>query len=147
MKKILKISQLTRKKIAIFLMLNFVISSILGAFPNEKCDGICDLDQESHKCTDIVEMTCCDMMNIAHNNNSATCGMEVAENSCDYELDSIDNITFIIPENVNSKIELIEISSFNLEIEKNISNSFILSQNFINDVSPPIYLTVSSFLI
>ena len=79
--------------------------------------------------------------------NSSADGMEIAENSCDFELNTIDNLTFVIPKTVDPKIEFVEISNITLDFEQTYRNSFILSQNILPDISPPIYLTVSSFLI
>ncbi len=95
----------------------------------------------------MIEMTCCDMMGMNDKDNSTPCGMEITENSCDFELDTIDNFTFVVPKTVDSKIVLTEISSINSNVDQNFSNSFFLSQNIIPDINPPIYLTVSSFLI
>lgn len=145
MNKLLKISQIVRKRIAIVLLLNFFVSTVLVGFAHNECNGMCSLDSDSHKCSDNVEMSCCDMMNL--DSNTSACGMEVAENSCDYELTTIDNFISIIPKSVDIKITLTELSSSNCNFNQYISNSFILSQNFIPDISPPIYLAVSSFII
>jgi hypothetical protein len=145
LKRTLKISQITRKRISVFLLLDFIVSTFLVALPQSRCNGMCSLEQKTHQCSEMVEMTCCDMMDM--NDNSFACGMEVTENSCDFELNTIDTFTFVIPKTVDSKIILTEISSINFDVDQNISNEFILSQNVIPDVSPPIYITVSSFLI
>ena len=147
MNKTIKISQLTRKRIAILLLLNFFLYTFSFAYPLQKCNGMCSLDQSTHQCSEMIEMTCCDMMGMNDKDNSTPCGMEITENSCDFELDTIDNFTFVVPKTVDSKIVITEVSSINFNVDRNISNSFILSQNIIPDVSPPIYLTVSSFLI
>ena len=147
MNKPLKISQLTRKRTALLLLVNFFFSTFSFAYPLQECDGLCSLDIESHQCSEMVEMTCCDMMGMNDNDNSTPCGMEITKNSCEFELNIIDNFTFIVPKTVDSKIVLSEISSTNINVDQNISDSFILSQNIIPDVSPPIYLIVSSFLI
>lgn len=147
MNKPLKISQLARKKVAILLLFNFLISTALVAFPQNQCDEMCSLEQDIHLCSEMKEMTCCDMMGMNDKDNSTPCGMEITESSCDFELDTIDNFTFIVPKTVDSKIVLTEVSCISFYVDQNISNSFIFSQNIISDVSPPIYLTVSSFLI
>ncbi len=108
---------------------------------------MCSIEQESHQCSEMVEMTCCDMMGMNDKDNTTHCGMEITENSCDFELNTIDTFTFVIPKTVDSKIILTEISSINFDVDQNIANEFILSQNVIPDVSPPIYIAVSSFLI
>jgi len=147
MNKDLKISQVVRKRIAVFLLLNFLFSTISFSLPQEKCDGMCSSQLESHECSDMVEMTCCDMMGMNNKNNLDSYGMEVTENSCDYEYSINENPIFIIPKIIDTKIVLSEIDIIDLEVEKEISNSFYIVQNVVPDVSPPIYLSVSSLLI
>ena len=149
MYKSLKISQLRRKRIAAILLLNFLFSTVLFSFPQSKCDGMCSIEIELHACSDTVEMTemtCCDKMDM-NNTNSIPCEMEITDNSCDYTVEAIDNFTFLVPKSLDTKIVLIEIAKINLNIVEKISDAFILSQNIIPDVSPPIYLANSSFLI
>jgi hypothetical protein len=142
----LKISQLRRKRIATILLINFLFSTILFAFPQSKCDGMCSIEVESHQCADMKEMTCCEMMDM-NNTNSTPCGMEITDNSCDYMIDAIDDITFLVPKTIDTSIELLEIAHIILnEIEKT-PDFFIKSQNTLLNSSPPIYITISSFLI
>ncbi len=144
--KILKISQQRRKKIATMLMVNFLFSTILFAFPQSKCDGICSLEIESHECSDMTEMTCCDMMEM-NNSNSIPCGMEISDISCDYTLDAVNDYTFIVPKTADTNVELIKINSITLSFEEKTPNLFVKSQNIVSYSSPPIYINISSFLI
>ena len=82
-----------------------------------------------------------------NNTNSALCGMEINDNSCDYMIDAIDDFTFVIPKTIDTEIELPEIAQIFLSDIENTPQFFIVSQNTILDSSPPIYLTISSFLI
>jgi hypothetical protein len=92
------------------------------------------------------EMTCCEMMDM-NNTNSTPCGMEITDNSCDYMIDAIDDITFLVPKTIDTSIELPEIANIIInEIEKT-PDFFIKSQNTLLNSSPPIYITISSFLI
>ena len=142
----LKISQLRRKRIATILLINFLFSTILFAFPESKCDGMCSIDVESHQCSDFAEMTCCDMMDM-NNTNSIPCEMEFADNSCDYIIDAIDEFTFLVPKTIDTNIELPVIAQIIINDIEKTPPFFVLSQNAILYSSPPIYLTISSFLI
>jgi hypothetical protein len=142
----LKISQLRRKRIAIILLANFLLSTILFAFPQSKCDGMCSIEAESHQCSDMMEMTCCDMMDM-NNSNSTPCEMEITDNSCDYMIDAIDDFTFVVPKTIDTNIELPEIADIIISDIEKTPRFLVKSQNTILDSSPPIYLTISSFLI
>ncbi|MCW8849050.1 MAG: hypothetical protein OQJ81_03650 [Melioribacteraceae bacterium] len=128
------------------MLANFILSTILFTFPQSRCDGMCSIEVESHQCSDIKEMTCCDMMDM-NNTNSTPCGMEITDNSCDYIIDVIDDITFLVPKTIDTNIELLEIALIiTSDIEKT-PRLLIKSQNTLLDSSPPIYLAISSFLI
>ena len=142
----LKISQLRRKRIAAILLINFLFSTFLFAFPQSKCDGMCSLEVESHQCSEMKEMTCCDMMDM-NNSNSTPCGMEITDNSCDYMIEAIDDFTFVVPKTIDTEIELPEIEHIFLSDIENTPQFIIVSQNTILNSSPPIYLNISSFLI
>ena len=144
--KTLKISPVTRKRIAMMLMVNFLFSTILFAFPQSKCDGMCSLEIESHECSDMVEMTCCDMMEM-NNTNPIPCEMEISDISCDYTLDAVNDYTFIVPKTADTNVELIKINSITLSFEEIMPNLFVKSQNIVSYSSPPIYINISSFLI
>lgn len=146
MYKSIKISQLRRKRIAIILLSNFLFSTILFGFPQSKCDGMCSTQVELHQCSDMKEMTCCDMMDM-NNTNSTPCGMEISDNSCDYIIDTVEDFTFVVPKTIDTNIELFEITSIIINDIEKTPFLFIKSQNTLFNSSPPIYLTVSSFLI
>ena len=82
-----------------------------------------------------------------NNSNSTPCGMEISDNSCDYIIDEIDDFTFVVPKSIHTEIELPEIKNIFLSDIENRPQFFIVSQNTILNSSPPIYLTISSFLI
>ena len=149
MNKPLKISQKVRKTVTLGLMLNFILSTILFSVPAEKCNGLCNIDLEFHTCADMeMDMTksCCDMMGMTEE-KSNSCNMEISDISCDYEFISSSNYTFLIPKTVDSKIVLAEIFTIVIDVKPDNSKTFILSQDAVPDIIPPIYLTVSSFLI
>jgi hypothetical protein len=124
-----------------------LITNIIAAIPQPECDGMCSLNIDSHQCTEMIEMSCCDMMGMNSDDQFPDCDLEFAENSCDYKYESINTSTFIIPKTIDSKVELVQLSSIDINISSNIVNFIVYSQSTIADVSPPIYLTVSSFLI
>jgi len=116
------------------------------AIPQAECNGMCSIDIGLHQCTEMAEMSCCDMMGM-NNSQVPLCGIEFTENSCDFKYESIEALTFIIPKSVDSKVELVQISNIDIDFGKSISNLVVFSQSTITDVSPPIYISISSFLI
>lgn len=128
------------------MLINFLSSTVLFAFPQSKCDGMCSIEIESHKCADMNEMTCCDMMDM-NNSNSIPCEMEITDNSCDYMIDAIDDITFLVPKTIDINIELSEIAHILINDIEKTPDFFFKSQNTLLNSSPPIYITISSFLI
>ena len=79
--------------------------------------------------------------------NAANCGMEINDNKCKHYIISYDHKSFLLPKTHDYKIHLEEISvlepvaiKINSKIHPNI-------QVCTNNLSPPIYLAVSSFLI
>ena len=146
MKKQLKISHLRRKKIGSFLLLNFLFTTTLFSFPQTICNGSCNNEVMNIECCSSKEMTCCDMMEM-NNPDINTCEMEITDNSCDYMIDAVDDITFLVPKTIDTNIELPEIEHIIInEIEKT-PDFFIKSQNTLLNSSPPIYITISSFVI
>lgn len=127
------------------MLIHFIFSTVMFAFPQSKCDGMCSVEVESHHCSDMEEMTCCEMMDM--NNNSTPCGLEIADNSCDYMIDVIDDITFLVPKTIDTNIELPEIANIIINDIEKTPLFLIKAQNTILDSGPPIYLTISSFLI
>lgn len=145
MNKTLKISQIVRKKVALVLLLNFLFSIIYFAFPQESCNGMCNTSEKAHTCLTMeMEKSCCDMMGM-NTKKTISSSIEFSDISCDYEISVLNNSTFIIPKIVESKIELTTLSFIDSEINNNFLNSFTLLKNVIPNISPPIYLSVSSF--
>ena len=107
---------------------------------------MCSFEVESHECSDMIEMTCCDMMDM-NNSNSTNCGMEITDSSCDYIIDTVDDFTFVVPKTIDTNIELPEIANIVINDIEITPHFFIVSQNSLLYSSPPIYLNISSFLI
>ncbi|MEE9431452.1 MAG: hypothetical protein V3V16_10450 [Melioribacteraceae bacterium] len=147
MNKTLKISQGVRRKVALVLLINFLFSTIYLALPQESCNGMCDLDINVHTCSTMeVEKNCCEMMGM-NTSKTSSCDMEISDVTCDYEISILTNSTFIVPKIIDSKIELATISILDSDINNNFINSFILFNDVTPKINPPIYLSVSSFLI
>ncbi len=82
-----------------------------------------------------------------NNSNSSNCEMEITDNSCNYIIDSIDHFTFVVPKTIDTNIELPEIAHILINDIEITPHFFSITQNSLLDSSPPIYLSVSSFLI
>lgn len=141
-----KISQRRRKKIAAILLINFLFSTVLFAFPQQKCDGKCSIDSDSHKCSDRKEMTCCDMMD-KNQLKQNSFEMEISAKCCNNKIELIKELTLVIPKTVDTKSVLIEITDVLVNCDDKQFSPNIISQNAIPNTSPPIFLTKSSFLI
>ena len=77
---------------------------------------MCSMNVELHQCTEMIEMSCCDMMGTNNENKSPDCCLELSENSCDYIYVSISLFTFIIPKTIDSKVELVQHHNANIDI-------------------------------
>lgn len=147
MKSQLKISDHIRKKIALTLIVNFFLINVLSAFPQADCDGMCSIDDVTHECSDMNEMSCCNMMDMTHPEAISLFGTEVGENSCGYGYDTLSDFTFIIPKSLDTKIDIAKISITTIDFDKEIKYVISASDFTISDSGPPIYLSTSSFLI
>lgn len=153
MKNKIYISQKWRRLTALFLLLNFFVSPVINAFPQEECNGVCEMISMTHECdTDTTikaEMTCCNMMemNSSAPPTSSECGMELSDINCALVYHGQANPVYLIPKTIDSKIEFIQITIIDFKEE----NSKIEIFEFLEDYSyihkPPIYLTNSVFLI
>jgi hypothetical protein len=150
MNKSLNISQVVRKRIALVLLLNFILTTILFSFPNEECNAMCTVTNQSHSCSKRETKNCsCDMsnmkgnINLSHQNNK-----EFSKESCDYKFTLNDGYTFLVPKTEESKIVLTTISIIDISIvQDNQKNHNNITKNIVFDTGPPIYIIVSSYLI
>jgi hypothetical protein len=154
MKQQLNISFNWKKLTAIILLLNFAFSPILFAFPQEECNGVCELSSASHDCsmdeTEYKNMPCCDMMEMNSTNNivtSTNCGMELSDINCAYIFHEKSNALYLIPKINDSNIEFVQITTINFQKESFIVELFELNLEFSLRDKPPIYLFKESFLI
>ena len=95
----------------------------------------------------MMDRSCCDMFDLHNYQKLHSSDTKINQDSCNFEYLVTDNNTFIIPKISDTKIEFTQISAINIDLEPQISHTFYISQYLNSDVSPPIYLTVSSFLI
>ena len=153
MKTFNNISRKWRKLTAVLLLLNFISTPLLLAFPEEKCDEACEMVMPHHECnseTMQMEDSCCDIDEIslidANQSTATECGMEITDVNCALIITEQSNTSYIIPKTVDSKVDLVLLPFCNVVAENSnivISN---YSQEISLDTSPPIYLMVSSFL-
>ncbi len=144
----MNISQKIRKKVALLLLLNIVSYTVLLAFPQRECNGVCSI-KKSDKCECSIErsMSCCDMMETNSHHNTFSYKSEITHNSCSYELLIHEHNNYIIPKINDSKVDLNTITEIHFESEVSSVQNFFISHKIISNVGPPIYLNVSSFLI
>jgi hypothetical protein len=146
--KSIKISLQFRKKIVAFLLLNFVLFNFSYVFAKLQCDNICGLDTEVLCCSEIQqEITCCEMMDINKSYSFDSYGMNIKQNTCGYEIIAPVNHSFIIPKIVDAQNSLTVQSTAIRDEQKETYYSKIIVRSISLDIGPPIYLTVSSFLI
>ena len=153
MKNLINISQKWRKLTAILLLLNFTAVPLLNAFPQEECNGVCEMDSVIHECSseaaEHIEMSCCDMMEMNSKNESATtsqCGMELSDLSCALVFHGQVNHSYIVPKTIDSKVEFVQLTTMDLQEDNSNVELFELIHEFSFENKPPIYLTISSFL-
>ncbi len=135
------ISQKWRKFTAVLLLVNFFVTPILYAFPQEECSGTTDQMQ--------LEVTCCDMMDMNSNlnNTSSACEMQLTDMNCALVAHSQINPVYLIPKTIDCKIEFVQITTINFEKDNSEIELFELVQDFSQRKEPPIFLTNSVFLI
>jgi len=153
MKNLIYISQKWRKLTVVILLLNFSIAPLLNVFPQEECNGVCEMDSAIHECssqaTEYVEMSCCDMMEMNSKNKTATtsqCGMELSDLSCALVFHGQVNTSYIIPKTIDNKVEFVQLTTIDLQEDNSSIELFELTHEFSFENKPPIYLTISSFL-
>lgn len=151
MKNLINISQKWRKLIAVLLLLNFFVAPILNAFPQEECNGVCEMSSLIHECSSEenirMEMSCCDMMEINFDSKTTTCGMELSDINCALVSHGQVNTTYIIPKTIDYKVEIVQIRVIDFQNDNSKVELCKLTHVFSYKNEPPIYLTVSSFLI
>lgn len=154
MNKLLDISRKWRKFTAVLLLLNFMFVPLISAFPQEECNGFCEMDSATHQCsceaTEQAVMNCCDMMDMNSSNEIATtsqCGMELSDINCALIFHRQINPTYLIPKTTDSKIEFVQITIIDINDNNCTVELFEHSQDNSYRKKPPIFLTNSIFLI
>lgn len=151
MKKSIKIAQITRRRISLFLLLNFLAYNLFLAFPHKECDGGCDtvISNEHECCSSTSEMQndCCTNMPELVQITNFSKELNIDENSCEYKLDINENEYFIISQKVN--LTTISLSVTPAEIITDIQkpNSFRSHSESIFYSGPPIYLRIANLII
>ena len=142
-----------RKTLAFLLLFYFVLSPLLFAFPVEQCSDSCPMHDELGSCTmpmaDMEQSGCNTDMTDTNNSisNQNSCDMELSMNSCMIEkyYDSSNN--FVVTQKYQSIITFSIISIIDQFTDSNKSTVHEKILTFVNEKSPPIYITVQSFLI
>lgn len=151
MKNQIYISQKWKKWTAVFLLLNFFIAPLLCAFPQEECNGVCEMSSVIHECSSEenipVEMSCCDTMDMNIDSKTTTCGMELSDIDCALVIHGQANTTYIIPKTIHNEVEFVQITIIDFQTDNSKVDLCKLTHDFSYKNKPPIYLTVSSFLI
>jgi len=149
------ISRKWRKLITAFLLLSFIATPVLNAFPQEECSGTCEMMSQIHECSnnsnETIEPTnsCCNMMDINSTKTSNTpkkCEMEFSDIDCALVINNHINTAYIIPKTIDCKVDFVLLPMLNVEedISTIVSTNYSLEISL--DSSPPIYLMISSFL-
>lgn len=148
------ISQKWRKITAFFLLSTFLITPLYGAFPQEECNGICEMELIIHRCntdeTEKVEMTCCDMMSMNSTNSigaSSECGMEYSDMECALVSKAQVSQIYLIPKTLDSEFGIFQITIIDIDDDNSHIELFVYVQDYFHRNEPPIYLTNATFLI
>ena len=141
-----------RKFISIVLLLYFFISPLLFAFPVTMCSSSCPMKVEMENCDmqmNKMETHACnmDMSNSNTSANSQSCSMEVSAKSCMIVKYFDSTFKFVITQKYQSVNTLTIVSM--LDQFTDDSKTTIHKENnqtFQSEKSPPIYISVQSFL-
>ncbi len=154
MKNLINISQKWRKLTALLLLLNFTVTPVIIAFPEEKCDAACEINLPTHECnTDAMNMeedSCCDVIVDMNSTEKSTapnnCEMEFSDINCAIIINDQIGTTYIIPKTIDNKVEFVQLSTIDLQNDNSNVELLDLIQELSFESNPPIYLTISSFL-
>jgi len=154
MKNKIYILQKWRKKTIILLLLNFLFTPLMAAFPAAECNGVCEMETTFHECSshvkEVIQKSCCDMMEINTTKTTGPttpCRTEISDIDCALVYHNQVNETYLIPKIIDIKIEFVQFSTISYEDESTEIELFELTKNFSERKKPPIYLTNLVFLI
>ncbi len=143
MKPALYITKKYRKGISLFLLLYFVTSPFFFALPSEKCNGACEITRDVHNCSTMdMHKDCCCKTKI----NTNSYKPEFTSRTCNVEQNVNTTNNFVVTQKFQSEQNLVIVSTIDQYSE---DYKFLLSENLhsiINENSPPIYISVQSFL-
>ncbi|MCK5457445.1 MAG: hypothetical protein KAI45_09995 [Melioribacteraceae bacterium] len=94
-----------------------------------------------------MEMSCCDMMGMNSNSKTTPCGMELSDIDCALVIHGQVNTIYIIPKTIDHEVEFVQITVIDFQNDSSKVELCKLTHDFSYKNKPPIYLTVSSFLI
>lgn len=145
-----QISKNYRRTISILLLLYFVTSPILFAFPQKTCSGACPMamnKNNSEMQMNIMNSSHCGMMMMRSQKHHNPCNAEFDMSKCnmDDKYTSAPNYIITVKYPVNITLKQISIIDFHL-----IGNDFStleINKTYLQTKDLPIYLVVDSFLI
>ncbi len=146
-----QISSIYSKTISAFLLLYFVLSPLLNALPHQECNGLCMM--EIMNCTtmmDDMKDECCNVNSFNElnpNTKSDMCNIKFDNFNCMVVKDLSTTNSFVVTQKFQSEQDLTIVSI----ITPNSNNFEFLLLDLQKTIkvkgSPPIYLSVQSFLI
>jgi len=142
-----------RKTLAFSLLFYFILSPLLFAFPSEECSSNCTMDMEMDTSTMYMSgmgnSSCAMMMNETASfiSYQSSCDIELSVNNCMIEefYNSPDN--FVITHKYQSKSVFAIVSTVDQYSSDNSSTFLENTIAFVSETSPPIYISVQSFII
>ncbi len=139
---------------AVLLLLNFAATPLIFAFPEEECNAACEINSTIHGCNadtaKLIENKCCDLMDTNLNNVSSAsteCETEVSDINCALIVNDQVGTTYIIPKTIDNKVDFVQLAAIDIQIDNSNIEMFDFIQDFSFKSQPPIYITISSFLI
>ncbi len=150
MKRLINISSETRKATTYLLLLYFILTPFLFAIPQERCSASCPMMLEKEACdmhSGNMEMGE-NQMDVFHlNNPSTTSGEEFSSMKCLIEKYFNSTKSFVVSEK-NQQISELSVVSLIGQFSENRSYTIsVKPETFVNFESPPLYISVQSFLI
>lgn len=140
-----------RKLTAIILLSSFSISSILWAFPSERCNMVCEEQIMLAACCseDMIVQSCCDMMIMNENDGFHFNGGELtlSDNNCELKLSNVNHDEYLLPKIIQANYELIELDTIHLEEIESTTEYIKNNSDYSLYNGPPIYIQISSYLI
>ncbi len=146
-----QISKNYRKAISLLLLLYFITSPILFAFPQKTCSGACPMAMDKNNSEMQMNMTtgshCGMMMMMQSKKHQNPCDAEFDMSKCNIDKEYASSSNYIITNKYSTNFDLQQISFVNSYLPNNNFSSLVIKKVNAPQKSPPIFLIVDSFLI